>query len=106
LVNQAKGSAIFVSGEGLDFGDNGKGWSNQNGADIALLDAMLARFRSQLCVDENRIFSVGFSFGGMFSYAAGCSPTSMMRAIAPMAGNTSVAGCASGTRPVAMMGFH
>ena len=106
LVNQAKGSAIFVAGEGLEFGDNGKGWGNSNGEDIALLAAMLERFRSQLCVDENRIFSTGFSFGGMFSFAAGCSATSMMRAVAPMAGNTSVAGCGNGTRPVALMGFH
>lgn len=106
LQNQAKGAAIFVSAEGLDFGGNGLGWGNENGQDIAFLNAMLERFRSQLCIDENRIFSVGFSFGGMFSFAAGCSPNSMMRAIAPMAGNTSVAGCTSGTRPVAMMGFH
>lgn len=106
LSSQAKGSAIFVAGEGLDFGDNGKGWGNEGGQDIALLDAMLELFRSQLCIDENRIFSTGFSFGGMFSFAAGCSATSMMRAIAPMAGNTSVAGCGTGSRPVALMGFH
>lgn len=106
LLSQAKGNAIFVAAEGLDFQGNGLGWGNANGQDIALLNAMLDRFRSQLCIDENRIFSVGFSFGGMFSFAAGCSATSMMRAIAPMAGNTTVAGCASGTRPVAMMGFH
>lgn len=106
LQSQAKGSAIFVAGEGLDFGDNGKGWGNQNGQDIALLNALLDSLRSQLCIDENRIFSTGFSFGGMFSFAAGCSDTSMMRAIAPMAGNTSVAGCGSGARPVAVMGFH
>lgn len=106
LQSQAKGTAIFVAGEGLEFGDNGKGWGNKNGEDIALLNAMLARFRSQLCVDENRIFSTGFSFGGMFSFAAGCSPTGMMRAVAPMAGNTSVAGCENSARPVAMMGFH
>jgi len=106
LQTQSKGSAIFVAGEGLDFGGNGKGWGNTDGQDIALLDALLARFRSQLCIDENRIFSTGFSFGGMFSFAAGCSPTGMMRAIAPMAGNATVAGCLGGTRPVAVMGFH
>jgi poly(3-hydroxybutyrate) depolymerase len=106
LQSQAKGSAIFVAAEGLDFGGNGLGWGNENGQDIALLTAMLDSFRSQLCVDESRIFSVGFSFGGMFSFAAGCSQTGMMRAIAPMAGNTTVAGCESGDRPVAVMGFH
>jgi len=106
LQSQAKGTAIFVAGEGLDFNGNGLGWGNENGQDIAMLGKMLDSFRSQLCIDENRIFSVGFSFGGMFSFAAGCSSTSMMRAIAPMAGNTSVAGCESGSRPVAIMGFH
>lgn len=106
LQSQSNGSAIFVAAEGLDFGDNGKGWGNANGEDIALLGAMLDRFRSQLCIDESRIFSTGFSFGGMFSFAAGCSQTSMMRAVAPMAGNTTVAGCENGTRPVALMGFH
>ena len=106
LQTQAKGTAIFVSAEGLDFGGNGLGWGNTNGQDIALLNAMLDRFRSQLCIDENRIFSVGFSFGGMFSFASGCSSKGMMRAIAPMAGNTTVAGCENGTRPVAIMGFH
>jgi len=106
LVSEAKGQAIFVAPEGLDFNGQGLGWGNTNGQDLAFLSAMLDRFRSQLCIDENRIFSTGFSFGGMFSFAAGCSAMGMMRAIAPMAGNTSVAGCESGGRPVALMGFH
>jgi polyhydroxybutyrate depolymerase len=106
LESEAKGEAIFVAPEGLAFGGNGLGWGNTNGQDLDFLSAMLERFRSGLCIDENRIFSTGFSFGGMMSFAAGCSPTSMMRAIAPMAGNTMVAGCEDGTRPVAVMGFH
>ena len=106
LESEAKGEAIFVAPEGLEFGGNGLGWGNTNGQDLAFLGAMLERFRSGLCIDENRIFSTGFSFGGMMSFAAGCSSTSMMRAIAPMAGNIMVAGCGDGTRPVAVLGFH
>jgi hypothetical protein len=106
LESQANGEAIFVAGEGLDFGGNGLGWGNTDGQDLDFLGAMLERFRSGLCIDENRIFSTGFSFGGMMSFAAGCSSTSMMRAIAPMAGNIMVAGCEEGARPVAVMGFH
>ena len=128
LLKEAKDQAILVSPEGLPFqlggggggaggsgsgGDGGSGgarptlgWGNTNGADLAFLRAMLDLFRAQLCVDEERIFSTGFSFGGMMSFAVGCSSTSMMRAIAPMAGNTVVSGCEKGTRPVAMMGFH
>jgi len=121
LQKEAKDQAIFVSPEGLPFqlgggaggggggGTSGAvslGWGNTNGGDLAFLRAMLDLFRAQLCVDEERIFSTGFSFGGMMSFAVGCSSTSMMRAIAPMAGNTMVSGCEKGTRPVAMMGFH
>jgi polyhydroxybutyrate depolymerase len=106
LESEAKGEAIFVAAEGLEFGGNGLGWGNTDGQDLDFLSAMLERFRAGLCIDENRIFSVGFSFGGMMSFAAGCSPMAMMRAIAPMAGNIMVAGCEDGTRPVAVMGFH
>ena len=106
LLKEAKDQAIFVSPEGLPFQGNSLGWGNTNGGDLTFLSAMLDLFRAQLCVDEQRIFSTGFSFGGMMSFAVGCSSTSMMRAIAPMAGNTMVSGCEKGTRPVAMMGFH
>jgi poly(3-hydroxybutyrate) depolymerase len=106
LESKSEGSAIFVAPEGLPFSGSSLGWGNQNGADIDFLEAMLARFRAELCIDENRIFSTGFSFGGMFSFASGCSPNGMMRAVAPQAGNTVVSRCEAGTRPVALMGFH
>ena len=106
LQSQANGSAIFVAPEGQPFSGNSLGWGNSNGEDIAFLEAMLARFRAELCIDENRIFSTGFSFGGMFSFSAGCSPGGMMRAVAPQAGNIAVSRCEGGDRPVALMGFH
>jgi poly(3-hydroxybutyrate) depolymerase len=106
LANEAKGEAIFVAPEGLEFGGRGLGWGNTDGQDLAFLAAMLDRFRSELCIDETRIFSTGFSFGGMMSFAAGCWSMGMMRAVAPMAGNIMVSGCEDGTRPVALLGFH
>jgi polyhydroxybutyrate depolymerase len=106
LESEANGEAIFVAPEGLEYGGSGLGWGNTNDQDLSFLGAMLERFRSGLCIDENRIFSTGFSFGGMMSFAAGCSSMAMMRAIAPMAGNIMVSGCEDGTRPVAVMGFH
>jgi poly(3-hydroxybutyrate) depolymerase len=106
LASEAKGAAIFVAPEGLEFGGNGLGWGNTDGQDLDFLAAMLDLFRSQLCIDETRIFSTGFSFGGMMSFAAGCWSMGMMRAVAPMAGNIMVSGCEDGARPVALMGFH
>jgi poly(3-hydroxybutyrate) depolymerase len=81
LASRAAGSAVFVAPEGLD-----AGWRNTDGRDIQFVEAMIAQFRSKLCIDEARIFSVGFSFGGMMSDAIGCAMANVFRAIAPMAG--------------------
>jgi polyhydroxybutyrate depolymerase len=97
--------AILVSPEGLQQNGSGnRGWWNTGGGDIAFARAMIDRFKGEMCVDAGRIFSTGFSFGGMMSYAVGCA--GLVRAIAPMAGNSQVSGCTAGTTPVAMMGFH
>jgi len=104
LKGSSNNQAILVSPEGLDFQGNGLGWGNTNGQDIAFLQAMLALFKSSMCIDESRIFSAGFSFGGMMSNAVGCA--GLARAVAPMAGNSTVSGCLAGTTSVAYMGFH
>jgi poly(3-hydroxybutyrate) depolymerase len=103
MQGASQGAAILVSPEGTE-GGMGRGWWNQGGADIAFFRALLDRLKGEMCIDERRIFSTGFSFGGMFSFSVGC--TGLVRAIAPMAGNPQVSGCTSGATPVAMMGFH
>lgn len=100
LRQLAQDSAIFVSPEGID-----NGWANTGGRDIAFLDAMLDTFQSQLCIDQTRIFSTGFSYGGMMSYAIGCGRADVFRAIAPMSGAL-YSGCENGNTPIAMFGFH
>ncbi|WP_437969219.1 Ricin and poly(3-hydroxybutyrate) depolymerase fusion [Sorangium sp. So ce260] len=100
LQSRAGGSAIFVSPEGLE-----QGWANTGGRDIAFLRAMLDRIRGELCIDESKIFSTGFSYGGMMSYAIGCAMGDVFRAIAPMSGAL-YSGCEDGDNPVAMWGAH
>jgi poly(3-hydroxybutyrate) depolymerase len=106
LPGVAGDAAIMVAGEGIDFNGNGLGWANPSGRDENFMRAMLERFNSELCVDTSRVFSTGFSFGGMMSFALGCDAADVIRAIAPQAGNTTVAGCGDSDLPVAMMGFH
>lgn len=106
LQSAAGDATILVSPEGIDFGGNGLGWENPNGRDENFMRAMLTRFEEQLCVDESRVFSTGFSFGGMMSFALGCDAADVIRAVAPQAGNTSVSGCGNSDLPVALMGFH
>jgi poly(3-hydroxybutyrate) depolymerase len=104
LEERANGTAIFVAPQGLV--DNGTtGWANPNGRDIAFTRAMLERFREELCIDESRIFSTGFSYGGMMSFAVGCALGEVFRAIAPMAGAL-YSGCEDGSAPVALWGAH
>jgi len=100
LLSLAEDTAIFVSPEGID-----EGWANPQGRDTTFLRAMLERFRSELCIDETRIFSTGFSYGGMMSFAIACEMGDVFRAIAPMSGAL-YSGCQDSDHPIAMMGWH
>lgn len=100
LEDLADGGAIFVAPEGID-----NGWANTNGRDINFLNAMLERFQSELCIDLDRIFSTGFSYGGMMSFAIACEMGDVFRAIAPMSGAL-YSGCGNGTEPIALFGTH
>lgn len=87
LETLAEGSAIFVAPQGID-----AGFANTDGRDIAFLRAMLQQFEAGLCIDTRRIFSTGFSYGGMMSDSIGCEMADVVRAIAPMSGGTPIEG--------------
>ncbi|HWA77860.1 MAG TPA: Ricin and poly(3-hydroxybutyrate) depolymerase fusion [Polyangiaceae bacterium] len=107
LEQRAGGNAIFVAPEGID-----AGFANTGGRDIALVKALLALFRSKLCIDDQRIFSTGFSYGGMMSDSIGCELADVFRAIAPMSGaipnaNHPYSGCNKATdHPIAVWMSH
>jgi poly(3-hydroxybutyrate) depolymerase len=96
----ANETAIFVAPEGVD-----SGWLNENDVDIAFLRGMLERFNSNLCIDQGRIFSTGFSYGAMMSVAVGCEMGDVFRAIAPMSGSTG-SGCNTKDSPIAYWSAH
>ena len=82
------GSAILVAGQGLATADDptGYAWRNTDGEDIAFTRAMVDWFSSNFCIDADRIFSTGMSYGGVMSNTVGCELGDVMRAIAPIAG--------------------
>jgi polyhydroxybutyrate depolymerase len=80
----ANGRAIFIAAEGSDTGNGELGWPDKNGADMAFARALLDWVKANLCVDTSRIFSTGWSYGGMFSEKLGCQLPDVFRAIAPM----------------------
>ncbi len=106
LERLANGTAIFVSPQGLEDNGQPRGWANPNGRDIKFIQAMLKHFNSTLCIDQKRIFSVGFSYGGMMSFAIGCAMGNVFRAIAPMSGAL-YSGCdKSSEDPIAVWMAH
>lgn len=90
LKSLSANSAIFVAGQGLETMTsvgNGAGWPNTNGQDVAFVKALYAKLQGQLCFDQNRVFSVGMSYGGIMSDTLGCQMGDVFRAIAPMSGS-------------------
>lgn len=90
---QANGSSVPPSSES-QWGTADSNWGgpppNANAqrleADLAYFDAMLDFVKDNYCVDEARIFSVGFSQGGFMTNALGCERASVFRGLAPVAG--------------------
>lgn len=90
LQAKAMGSAIFVAGQGLDTSNavgSGPGWDNMGGRDVAFTRKMLEYMRTNYCIDNERIFSLGMSYGGIMSNTVGCALGDDFRAIAPMSGS-------------------
>lgn len=57
------------------------------GRDIRFMRALIKQVQQGTCTDTQRVFAVGFSFGGMMSNAIGCEMGDVVRAIAPRAGS-------------------
>jgi len=87
-IEQASaGGAIFVYLDGLPVDGGGSGWDlTGDGREIDLFDAELTAIKSSYCIDDQRIFSTGHSYGGYMTNEAGCARASVLRAIAPVAG--------------------
>lgn len=76
-------TAIFVAPDRAPGTD---GWTNDSGRDMAFARAMIDELKHSLCIDEDRIFSAGWSYGGMMSFAVGREMADTFRAIAPASG--------------------
>ena len=100
-------NAIFVAGQGLGTASDpaDTGWPNTNGQDIAFVRALLTWMNTNYCVDQARVFSTGFSYGGIMSHTIGCQMSDLFRAIAPIAG-ARFGGGSCLTRPIAAWMTH
>jgi poly(3-hydroxybutyrate) depolymerase len=81
-IPEAASSTIFVApnGEkngtpctGMSVAEGGCGWPDSSGSNVALADAVVAQIEENFCIDKNRIFANGWSYGGSMSYRTACS---------------------------------
>jgi len=71
-IAEVANSTIFVSASGL-----GGGWGLK---DVPLFDDILDFVETNACVDKSRVFVLGFSFGGMYSYSLSMTRQKVIRA--------------------------
>lgn len=89
LTRASNGEAIVAYPSALRLEDYGNrtGWDlSPYGYDFDFFDALFAHLTDHLCVDTNRVFATGHSFGGYMSNALGCYRADELSAIAPVAG--------------------
>lgn len=81
-IAEVASSTIFVApnGErggtpctGTGNGEGGCGWPDSNGSNVALADAVVEQVLENFCIDKNKIFANGWSYGGSMSYRTACS---------------------------------
>jgi poly(3-hydroxybutyrate) depolymerase len=94
--------AIFIAPQGI----GNFPWDYNR--DVALFDNLLALVTKNLCIDESRVFTTGFSFGAMMSYALSITRQTKLRAAVTMAAadyNLPGEPTDSNAAPIAYLGF-
>jgi len=122
-IADAASSTIFVApnGEkngapctGTGIAESGCGWPDSNGTNVVLGDDVVAQVEENFCIDKNKIFANGWSYGGSMTFRTACSRplggnmgTFGVRAIAIYNGaeNLSSGGCKA-SKPVAFYASH
>lgn len=100
---------IVVYADGLDQSWNAGGCcgsSESDGVDdVGFVSAMIDFLEAHYCVDPKRVFSAGFSNGGMLSHRLACELGDRIAAIGPVSGTMAIPACAP-TRAVPVMHLH
>jgi polyhydroxybutyrate depolymerase len=79
--------------------------STQNVPDVQFVRDLLDQLEKDYCVDRKRVFSSGFSNGGMLSHRLACEVSDRIAAIGAVSGTLAVSTCTP-TRPVPVLHIH
>jgi len=98
-MTAADDTAIFIAPGGI----GNLPWDYNR--DVVLFDDLLALVDANLCIDDSRVFTTGFSFGAMMSYALTLGRPSKLRgAVAMAAANYNFTQPTNAHVPIAYMG--
>jgi poly(3-hydroxybutyrate) depolymerase len=125
LAPLSNNTTIFVAPNGqvngapcVGTGPNeaGCGWPNTNDQDMQLADAVVQQVEDNFCVDTNRIFATGWSYGASMSEQTACERPLGGTQVAPwgvravatyaVARLSNRSATCTATRPVAYFGHH
>ncbi len=102
IEEASAGEAFFLYADGLfQKPTQGTGWDLAPQGDVLLFDAMLERLANEACIDPDRIFSTGHSFGSYFSNTLACYRPDVLRAVGGVAGGPSFFQCETTGAPAA-----
>jgi polyhydroxybutyrate depolymerase len=76
-----------------------------DGTDVPFFGRVLDDAEAGLCVDRNRVFATGYSYGGFMASTLACALSDRIAAVAPVAGLRDVPGCAP-SRAVPVVAFQ
>lgn len=97
------GSTIFVAPQGYT---NGSPWRGDD-RDHIFFDELYAALASDLCIDTSRVFSVGFSFGAMFTNSLAQTHQDVLRGVIVYAtADYNIYFPENTGKPLAYMGVH
>jgi len=74
-------NAVIITPQGI----NGLWQLGATGEDVAFWDAMYADAMARYCIDQHRVFVMGFSRGGALTNMLGCVRGDRVRAVGPLA---------------------
>jgi polyhydroxybutyrate depolymerase len=101
--------AVLPFGTGIIKGWNGAGCCpGVTANDVAFARAMVEWLKANTCVDENKVFSMGFSNGGFMTHRLACEAADVFAGFAPHSGlmGGSYSGGCTPSREVPILSFH
>ncbi len=73
--------------------------------DVGFVSDLIDSAKRDLCIDDKRIYAMGFSNGGMFTHRLACELSSVFSAVGPVAGTLMFPACKP-DRPVSILHLH